>query len=167
VRGKKVNNVEFGSKVNISLVNGFAFIERLSWDAFNEGTELINVVSNYVRRFGLLPKRVQVDSIYCNRENRRILKEYDIMLMAKPLGRPTKKATANCVRPGERNPIEGKIGKAKTRYGLDKVFAKLQNTSESWIAFSILALNLANMARRVLLCFYIFIYQKQYKNRAY
>lgn len=151
VRGKKAQNVEFGAKINVSLVNGFAYIEKLSWNAYNEGTELIQCVKNYVRKFGYLPKKVLADKIYCNRENRRILKEYGIELAAKPLGRPSKQAADNRIRPGERNPIEGKFGEAKTRYGMNKIYAKLQQTSESWIAFTFLVLNLANLSRRALL----------------
>lgn len=161
VRGKKAHNVEFGSKVNVCLVNGFSYVEKLSWNAFNEGVELINCIKSYVRKFGFLPKRVLADKIYCNRENRRILKEYGIHLVAKALGRPTKQATANRVSPGERNPIEGKFGEVKIRYGLARVHAKLQNTSESWIAFSFLVLNLANLTRRALLCLLFLCFYKQ------
>ena len=160
VRGKKAHNVEFGSKINVSLVNGYTFIEKLSWDAFNEGKELIICIKNYVRKFGHLPKRVLADQIYCNRENRKLLKEYGVILVAKALGRPSKQATQIRVSPGERNPIEGKFGEAKTRYGLAKINAKLQNTSESWIAFTILVLNLANLTRRVLLCLYFYFFKQ-------
>ena len=107
VRGKKAQNVEFRAKINVSLVNGFAFIEKLSWNTYNEGTELIQCVKNYVRKFGYLPKKVLVDKIYCTRKNRRILKEYGIELAEKPLGRPKKQAANNRLRHGERNPIEG------------------------------------------------------------
>jgi transposase, IS5 family len=157
VRGKKAHNVEFGSKINVSLVKGYTFIEKLSWDAFNEGTGLVSCLKNYVRKFGCFPKRVLADKIYCNRENRRMLKEYGVVLVAKALGRPKKLAAQNRISPGERNPIEGKFGEAKTRYGLGKIYAKLQNTSQSWIAFTILVLNLANLTRRVLLCLYFWI----------
>ncbi|MFB9076109.1 hypothetical protein ACFFLS_14310 [Flavobacterium procerum] len=33
-----------------------------------------------------------------------------------------------------RNPIEGKFGQAKTAYGLGCIKARMQDTSESWIA---------------------------------
>ena len=167
VRGKKAHNTEFGSKINVSLVNGYTFIEKLSWNAFNEGKDLIVCIQNYVRKFGCLPRRVLADQIYCNRENRRLLKEYGIALVAKALGRPSKEATQNRVSPGERNPIEGKFGEAKTRYGLGKINAKLQNTSESWIAFTILVLNLANLTRRVLLCLYFWLFGKKNIQWAY
>ena len=35
VRGKTNANVEFGSKINVLLMNGFAFLDDLSCDAFN------------------------------------------------------------------------------------------------------------------------------------
>ena len=50
------------------------------------------------------------------------------------------------VSPGERNPIEGKFGQAKTAYGLNRVKARLRETSESWIACIILVLNLVKLA---------------------
>ena len=40
VRGKEVKNVEFGAKCNNILVDGISFIEKLSFNAFNEGTRL-------------------------------------------------------------------------------------------------------------------------------
>ena len=70
--------------------------------------------------------------------------------MAKPLGRPS--AVRNHVSPGERNPIVGKFGQAKTAYGLNRIKARLQNTSESWIACVILVLSLVKLSGEALLC---------------
>ena len=86
VRGKDRAKVEFGSKLQVSLVGGFTFIDRLSWEAFNEGQCLLESVEGYKRRFGYYPKEVLADQIYCNRENRRWMKEKGIRLVAKPLG---------------------------------------------------------------------------------
>lgn len=86
------------------------------------------------------------DKIYCTRENRKWLKEKNIKLRAKPLGRPSREgALLIPVRPGERNPIEGKFGQAKTAYGMNRVKARLRQTSESWIASIVLVLNLINL----------------------
>ena len=41
VRGKTNAYVEFGSKIQMSIMNGITFLEELSWDAFNEGTRLL------------------------------------------------------------------------------------------------------------------------------
>jgi transposase, IS5 family len=151
VRGKAKSKVEFGSKINISLVNGMTFLDDFSWDAFNEGTRLKNSVEKYKERLGYYPKEVLADKIYCNRENRAYLKEKGIILRAKPLGRPSKQALSNQVSPGERNPVEGKFGQAKTAYGLDRIKARLSNTSESWVASIILVLNLVHLAEVALL----------------
>ena len=151
VRGKAKSKVEFGSKINISLVDGITFLDDFSWDAFNEGTRLKNSVEKYKERLGYYPKEVLADKIYCNRENRTYLKEKGIILKAKPLGRPAKVALSNQVSPGERNPVEGKFGQAKTAYGLDRIKARLSNTSESWVASIILVLNLVHLAEVALL----------------
>ncbi len=82
--------------------------------------------------------------------DRAALKKKGIKLLAKPLGRLS--AVPNHVRPGERNPVEGKFGQAKTAYGLDCIRARLQDTSESWIASIILVLNLVKSAGGALLC---------------
>ena len=88
VRGKMNANVEFGAKIQVSLMQDFAFMEELSWDAFNEGTRLMKTVDQYKARLGYYPKEVLVDKIYCTRVNRASLKELRITLVGKPLGRP-------------------------------------------------------------------------------
>lgn len=148
VRGKEKAKVEFGAKINISLVNGFSFLDHLSWEAYNEGGLLLDSVEQYKQRHGFYPKEVLADQIYCNRENRKQLKLLGIRLLAKPLGRPSA-VNREHVRPGERNPIEGKFGQAKTAYGLDRIKARLMNTSESWIASIIMVLNLVKLAGQV------------------
>jgi len=148
VRGKVKAKVEFGSKIQLSLVKGYAFLDHLGWEAFNEGILLMDSVEQYKRRNGFWPQEVLADKIYCNRENRRRLKELGIRLKAKPLGRPSAVNTER-LRPGERNPIEGKFGQAKTKYGLDRIKARLNQTSESWIASIILVLNLVKLAGEV------------------
>ena len=148
VRGKARAKVEFGSKMHLSLVDGYAYLDTLSWDAYNEGTHMQEYVENYKQRFGYYPARVLADKIYATRHNRKWLKERNIKLAAKPLGRPSSaKAVAYHVRPGERNPIEGKFGQAKNGYGLNKVRARLKQTSQSWIASIILVLNLVRLTR--------------------
>lgn len=145
VRGKTNSQTEFGAKINVSLMNGYAFLDELSWEAFNEGAFLMTAVEDYRRRFGYFPEEVMADKIYCTRSNRAELKKLKIRLRAKPLGRP-KAVVEEHVRPGERNPIEGKFGQAKTAYGMNRIKARLQQTSESWIATIILVLNLVKLA---------------------
>ena len=52
VRVKTNAYVEFGAKINVSLMNGFAFLDDFSLEALNEGTRLISNVKKYKQRFG-------------------------------------------------------------------------------------------------------------------
>ena len=159
VRGKTNANVEFGAKIQMSIMNGITFLEDLSWEAFNEGARLISTVENYKRRFGCYPQKVFADKIYCTRDNRAKLKERKIILVAKPLGRPSL-AVDNHIRPGERNPIEGKFGQAKTAYGMNRIKARPSDTSESWIASIVLVLNLIKLIGRATVSLFIKFYEK-------
>jgi hypothetical protein len=150
VRGKSRSRVEFGSKIHVSVIDGISFIDELSWDAFNEGSRMETYVEKYRKRFGFYPKEVLADQIYCTGVNRSMLKEKGIRLKGKPLGRPS--ALSIHVSPGERNPIEGKFGQAKTAYGLDRIKARLKQTSESWIAGIFMVLNLVKLAGAALPC---------------
>jgi hypothetical protein len=150
VRGKSQAKVEFGSKIHVSLIDGISFLDELSWDAFNEGSHMEKYVENFRKRFGCYPREVLADRIYCTRENRQMLKLKGIKLISKPLGRSS--AVSIHVSPGERNPIEGKFGQAKTGYGLNRIRARLQQTSESWIAGIFLVLNLVKLAGVALPC---------------
>lgn len=149
VRGKQQAKVEFGAKIHVSVIDGISFLDELSWEAYNEGSHMMEYVEKYRKRFGFYPREVLADKIYCNRANRAALKALGIRLIAKPLGRPS--ALSIHVSPGERNPIEGKFGQAKTGYGLNRIKARLQGTSESWIATIILVLNLVKLAGVALL----------------
>jgi hypothetical protein len=148
VRGKVSAPVEFGAKIHISVIDGISFLDELNWDAFNEGNHMESYVEKYRERFGFYPREVLADKIYCTRDNRKMLKGKGsgIHLKAKPLGRPSSTAVSIHVSPGERNPIEGKFGQAKRGYGLNRIKARLRETSESWIAGIILVLNLVKPA---------------------
>jgi IS5 family transposase len=152
MRGKARAKTEFGSKIHLSLVDGYAYLDTLCWDAFHEGNGLSAYVAKYKQRFGFYPEKVLVDKLYCTRANRKWLKEKGVKLSAKPLGRPSARAVEDHVRPGERNPIEGKFGQAKNGYGMNRIRARLKQTSQSWIASIILVLNLVKLAGEAPLC---------------
>ncbi|MFA5973166.1 MAG: hypothetical protein WC780_12505 [Lentimicrobiaceae bacterium] len=101
VRDKSQAKVEFGSNIHLSLVDGISFLDELSWEAFNEGSHMMDYVERYRKRFGFYPKEVLADQIYCNRANRAALKEKGIRLLAKPHGKPS--AVSIHLSPGERN----------------------------------------------------------------
>ena len=120
VRGKSRAEVEFGAKLAISVVDGFSFIEHLSFESFNEGTTLIRSVEKYRQRFGKYPEAVIADKIYRNRDNLAYCKGLGIRLSGPPLGRPTtdpdllreQKKQEN-QDAGIRNAVEGKFGEGK------------------------------------------------------
>lgn len=154
VRGKTSADVEFGAKLAISTVNGFSFMEHLSFDAFNEGTTLIASIKNYRRRFGVYPESVVVDKIYRNRDNIAFCKSWGIRISGPPLGRPTKDADLLRKQKREeradakiRNRVEAVFGEGKRFYSLDQIMARLKDTSETVIAMQLLVMNLERRLR--------------------
>jgi IS5 family transposase len=161
-RGKAGSDTEFGAKVSVSLVDGYAFVDRTSWDNFNESQDLKSQAEAYKRRFGVYPASIHADRIYRNRENLRFCKERKIRLSGPRLGRPPKptpeniarlKAEAALARQDERDriPIEGKFGQGKRRYGLGRVMTKLASTSETAIALTFLVMNLERWLKAIFL----------------
>jgi len=152
VRGKQKSKVEFGSKLGVSLDQGIARVNNLSWEAYNEGEDLTMQVEAYKQVHGYFPELVQVDKIYATRKNRKYLSDRNIRITAPPLGRPVKReAESSCQRQkrkkeaGERNQIEGKFGQGKNGYNLNKIRARLQATSESWIGAIFFIMNLIHL----------------------
>src|SRR4030042_402496 len=64
VRGKSAHPVEFGAKISGALVDGYAYLDRISWDAYNENQDLIGQIERYKERFGFYPTDVMFDDIY-------------------------------------------------------------------------------------------------------
>jgi IS5 family transposase len=164
-RGKAGSDTEFGAKVSISLVDGISFVDRISWDNFNEGVDLIGQIKSYRIRFGHYPKSVHADKIYRNRDNRKYCKKHNIRLSGPKLGRPAKATKANASQLEaekqqarkdeiERNLVEGKFGQGKRRYSLNRIMTKLACTSETAIILSIVVMNLKRWLSTVL--FFIF-----------
>jgi transposase, IS5 family len=146
-RGKTKAQIEFGSKLGVSLDKGFARINTLSWDAYHEGGDLIRQVESYKELHGYYPELVQVDKIYATRENRSWLNERNIRITAVPLGRRKEKETYYQKRKrrreaSQRNHIEGKFGQGKNGYNLNQIRARLKSTSESWISCIFFIMNL-------------------------
>jgi hypothetical protein len=167
VRGKTRNNTEFGAKIGVSMINGYAIPETISWNAYNESQDLIKHVENYHDRFGLYPEAVIADNIYGNKKNRAYLKAKGIRFSGKPLGRPKKITTENKdeIRKEkqrrkkeyrERIPIEGKFGQGKNGYRLNKIRAKLQSTSESWINAIFLVMNIVKLSSEKINSFLVY-----------
>ena len=159
VRGKARAQTEFGAKVVASLVGGFAFVEKLDWNNFNEGTLLIDSIERYRKRHGYYPKVVCADKIFRNRKNLEFCKENGIRLSGPRLGRPNIKKLKSQKRIEQmdnriRNQIEGKLGEGKRCYGLGCIMAKLQETSECVIHLQFLVMNLQRKLRLLFIRFF-------------
>ncbi len=151
VRGKASQRVEFGAKISASHVDGYMFLERFSWDAYNETVDLGPQAESFRQRFGHYPASIHADKIYQTRANRAWCKERNIRLSGKPLGRPREmiKEEKNRQRQDEKDriPIEGKFGNVKCKGTLQRVMAKLAITSRTVVAIGLIALNLDQWLR--------------------
>ncbi len=153
IRGKAHKTTEFGAKLSASLTgNGLAHVDRISWEAFNEGGDLKSQVEAYRASYGVYPESVHADPLYGTRENRKYLKDQGIRYAGKPLGRPPKiteynKQALNQAKRQrqadyrQRIPIEGKFGQGKRGYNLNCIRAKTARTSEAWINSIFLVMN--------------------------
>jgi transposase, IS5 family len=164
VRGKAKASVEFGAKVSISLVNGFSYVDKISWDAYNESGDLKEQINGYKRRFGCYPESVHADKIYRTVDNRRFCKQHGIRLSGPRLGRPSEDAAIlrqqkkiqhrdEC----DRIAVEGKFGQGKRRFSLSRIMAKLDKTAEVTIMMSFIVMNLEKILAGVV-SFCLFLY---------
>jgi hypothetical protein len=165
-RGKSAAQVEFGSKLGVSLDNGFARINTFSWDAYSEGKDLIKQVEGYKELHGYYPDLVQVDKAYSTKENRKWLKERNIRITAPPLGRKPKiqenayQKRKKKKEAAERNHIEAKFGQGKNGYRLNQIRARLKNTSESWVACIFFVMNLINYQKKIIYYAFFLLIEK-------
>ena len=84
VRGKDSHSVEFGAKISES--GGMSRVERISWDNFNESTDMVLQLEMYKKTYGHFPELLLADKLYLNRKNRKWLKEKEIRIVISPLG---------------------------------------------------------------------------------
>lgn len=165
VRGKQTADVEFGAKVEMSVVDGFLRIEDLRWDAYNECTTFQESVEAYKRSYGRYPQRVLADTIFRTRENMKYCKERGIHLNGPKLGKPysdpaiqRQQKKLEWQESGERGEIERNFGVGKRRYCLDCIVTKLKETSEVMIHASVLYMNLRKKLRLLLRLFFSWLW---------
>ncbi len=150
VRGKASKPIEFGAKLHLSIdERGFARIEHLSFDAYNEGPMLIQALEAYKYHHGCYPVRVLVDQIYRTKANIAFCKENNIRISRPKLGRPPKdkkkrdkEAKTAAQDNVDRIQIERFFSTAKRRNGLGLITKKREDTSLSTIAISVLVINI-------------------------
>ena len=154
VRGKVSTPVEFGAKIEMSMVDGYARIEKLSWDAFNEGGTLQDSVERFKADTGRYPARILADKLFRTRENLAYCKKWGIRMSGPKLGRPPKdkaiyreQQRIERVESGERSAIECEFGVGKRRYSLGMIMTRLKHTSEVAIHITVLTMNLFRKLR--------------------
>ena len=166
VRGKAGKSVEFGAKISASYFEGYVFLDRMSWDNFNdESGDLKAQVEAYYSFTGYYPESVHADRIYRTKENRAWCKEKGIRISGPPLGRPPANVSKERKKQAAyderiRNAIEGKFGQGKRRFSLARIMIKLENTSRTAIAITFLVINLSTWWRRVF-CVFLCYSEKQ------
>jgi hypothetical protein len=170
-RGKDKVSTEFGAKISASEVDGFSRVEHISWDNFNESTDLELQVELFKKTYGHYPELMLADQIYLNRKNRKYLKNKGIRIVGKPLGRPPKEELNAYQKRkqkkerNQRNLIEGKFGQGKNAYGLSDIKAKRKDTSESWNGAIFFVMNLISLMKiadkYAIFCAY---FKKRYKS---
>ena len=155
VRGKAGKPVEFGAKLDISVVDGWTRLECCSFDAYNEAGNLKEMTERFREREGHYPSRILADKIYRNRENLNYCKEHGIRLSGPSLGRPKKGEVRDKIQDYrdecERVEVERRFSLAKRKCGMGLVTAKLRETAAHVIAMSVLVLNLRKI-QYALLC---------------
>lgn len=130
--------------------NGMCRLEKLSFDAYNESEVLIGAIESYRKRTGHYPKRVLADTIYRNRVNLSYCKAHGIRMSGLALGRPKKDNAEDKKRSYQdsvdRIEVERGFSLTKRCYGLGLIWTKLDTTTRSSIALSIIAMNVDRLA---------------------
>ena len=145
VRGKARKSVEFGAKLDISVVNGRMWLECCSFDAYNEAVNLQAIAERFREREEHYPARILADKNYRNRENRAYCKQRGFRLSGPALSRPKKDSDADkrlaYLDECERMEVERCFNLAKRKCGIGLVTAKLRETAAHVIVMSILVLD--------------------------
>ena len=172
VRGKAKNPTEFGAKLDLSIDNGFARIEKLSFNPYNESEVLISAIEQYYERNGHYPERVLVDKIYRNRKNINYCKLHNIRLSGSTLGRPKKDSSVDkkleYIDSVDRIEVERAFSLAKRSFGLGLITTKLESTTRSSIVLSIIAMNIEKLSKLfyAIFCFWFFKIQNRTRFKA-
>ena len=146
VRGKAKAKVEFGAKIGASVVNGYTYVDHLSWDAYNESSDLAMQLELYKKRFGMLPQEVQADKLYLGKANRNLIKT-----RRGPSARGTR------WRPHSVPP--------KGVYRANDIRAKLDDTADTWIGACFFAKNVMKFLRGLLCLIFAKLGLKAFKRR--
>ena len=155
VRGKETKTVEFGAKCNNILVDGISFIEKLSFNAFNEGTRLSHCIKLCEKLFQTKVKKFGGDQGYTSNANRSLCTANGIDTSFPRKGKAGKEEESKRKIRHElarirATSMEGSFGTQKEHYGLHRVKARLKETETLMIFFGIHTGNAVILGRRLL-----------------
>ncbi len=154
VRGKEIKRVEFGAKVNKLQIDGVNFIQHITFDAFNEGTQLENTIRKAQQLTKTKVKSLGADAIYATNANRKYVTKHEIKTDFRPKGKKPKdhkqqQALRQVISKERATRLEGSFGKEKEHYHLKKIKAKTEKTEKLWIFFGIHTANALEIGRRI------------------
>ena len=119
-------------------------------------------IEHYRARYGYYPETAHADKFYRTKTNRLRCQAKNIRLSAVPLGRPPKDLEKNRARRklshedyGIRNAVEGTFGQPKRRFSLNRVIARLAESSKTVVAIIFLVMNLEHFSSVHFLCFFL------------
>jgi hypothetical protein len=90
VRGKEIKAMEFGVKINKLQIDGINFIQRISFDNFNEGTQFKSIIYKAQGLTKTKVKTVGAEAICATNKNRVFATSNKIQTDFKPKGKPSK-----------------------------------------------------------------------------
>ena len=154
VRGKEIKRVEFGAKVNKLQIDGINFIQHITFDAFNEGTQLESTILKAVQLTKHKVENLGADAIYATNANRNFVTKNDIKTDFRPKGKKSKdykeqQEQRQIISKERATRLEGSFGKEKEHYHLKKIKAKTEKTEKLWIFFGIHTANALEIGRRI------------------
>ena len=154
VRGKEIKKVEFGAKCNNILIDGMSFIEKLSFNAFNEDTRLVHCVKLAEKLFGEKITKLGGDCSYSGNDNRTFCSDENIVTSFVQKGKKREaSASVSLVRKElarvRATAMEGSFGTQKEHYGLKRINGRIKKTEILMIFFGIHTANTVQLARRI------------------
>jgi IS5 family transposase len=160
-RGKAGKRTEFGAKIAISDDNGFVDVDLISWDNYNEANDLIARADRYKEEHGCYPERICADAIYMTVGNKKFFNNRGIRLSGRARKKEAAEIEGQTVEQQElfksdlrkHSVIEGRIGKSKRKYGLDRIMPKLVATSRAVRGMAFFVMNAEKILRLLRLLF--------------
>ena len=151
-RGKATAPVEFGPKIDCSIMDGIVDIEHYSYQAFNEIAELKATLDHYQDVHGYHPDIALADTLYRTKENITWCKKHHIALNGPRLGRKHKhidpqKRYDDQKAKNRRGAIEREFAFIKAKMGLNEVTTKKAETIAVSIDCAVVVADLMNYLR--------------------